>query len=105
MALPFCPAASYHHPMPWKSALAIYFLFWAFSVFLVLPFGVRTSEEAGVALVPGQAPSAPHEFDVRRIAFRTTIVATVLFAIFYLNHLNGWVTTDMLDWWAHLQGN
>jgi len=30
-------------------------------------------------------------------------VATILFAIFYLNYRNGWVTTDMLDWWAHLQ--
>jgi len=93
----------YHRTMPWKSALAIYFLFWAFSVFLVLPFGVRTSEEAGVALVPGQAPSAPHEFNAGRIAKRTTIVATILFAIFYLNYLNGWVTSDMLDWWSQVQ--
>jgi predicted secreted protein len=92
----------YHPCMPWKSALAIYFLFWAFSVFLVLPFGVKTSEEAGVALVPGQAPSAPHEFNARRIAFRTTIVATILFGLFYLNYVNGWVTTEMLDWWAHM---
>ncbi len=84
--------------MPWKSALAIYFLFWAFSVFLVLPFGVRTSEEAGIALVPGQAPSAPHEFRMGRVALRTTIVATVLFGLFYLNYQFGWVTTDMLDW-------
>jgi predicted secreted protein len=88
--------------MPWKSALAIYLLFWAFSVFLVLPFGVRTSEEAGVEMVPGQAPSAPHEFDARRIALRTTAVATVLFAIFYLNYVNGWVTASSLDWWARV---
>lgn len=88
--------------MPWKSALAIYFLFWAFSVFLVLPFGVKTSEEVGAELVPGQAPSAPHEFDTKKVAKRTTVVATILFAIFYLNYIFGWVTTDMLDWWAHL---
>ena len=84
--------------MPWKSALAIYFLFWAFSVFLVLPFGVKTSEEAGVDLVPGQAQSAPHEFSAKRVAIRTTIVASVLFGIFLLNYIYGWVTTDMLDW-------
>lgn len=89
--------------MPWKSALAIYLLFWAFSVFLVLPFGVRTSEEAGAELVPGQAPSAPHDFSPKRIAIRTTIVATILFALFYLNYVNGWVTSDMLDWWARVQ--
>lgn len=84
--------------MQWKSALAIYVLFWAFSVFLVLPFGVRTSEEVGAPLVPGQAPSAPHEFSVGRVAIRTTIVATVLFGIFLLNYVYGWVTPEMLDW-------
>ena len=84
--------------MRWQSALAIYFLFWAFSAFLVLPFGVRTSEEAGMPLVPGQAESAPHGFDLKRMAIRTTMVATGLFAIFFLNYVFGWVTTDMLDW-------
>ena len=84
--------------MKWQSALAIYMLFWAFSVFLVLPFGVRTSEEAGVDLVPGQAQSAPHDFNLKRVLLRTTIVASVLFGIFMLNYVYGWVTTDMLDW-------
>ena len=84
--------------MNWKSALAIYFLFWAFSVFLVLPWGVRTAQEAGVELVPGQAESAPHGFSFARVALRTTIVSAVLFGIFYLNYVNGWVTADMLDW-------
>ena len=84
--------------MNWKSALAIYFLFWALSVFFVLPFGVKTSEEAGVDLVPGQAESAPHGFSVKRTAIRTTIVATVLWSLFLLNYIYGWVTPAMLDW-------
>ncbi|HEX8302300.1 DUF1467 family protein [Sphingomonas sp.] len=84
--------------MKWQSALAIYLLFWAFSVFLVLPFGVKTSEEAGVAMVPGQAQSAPHEFDVKRVMIRTTIVASLLFGIFLANYIFGWVTTETLDW-------
>lgn len=83
--------------MRWQSALAIYFLFWSFSVFLVVPFGVRTHEEAGVDRVPGQADSAPHEFRPGRIALRTTAVATILFGLFYLNYVNGWITTDMVD--------
>ena len=33
--------------MPWYSALAIYLLFWVFTLFLVLPHGVRTSRELG----------------------------------------------------------
>ena len=84
--------------MNWTSALAIYALFWVFTVFLVLPFGVRTSEEAGGELVPGQAQSAPHEFRASRVLIRTTIVASILFGIFLLNYLYGWVTPDMLDW-------
>ena len=84
--------------MKWQSALAIYVLFWAFSVFLVLPFGVRTAEEAGVALVPGQAQSAPADFNLKRVLIRTTMVASVLFGLFMLNYVYGWVTTDMLDW-------
>lgn len=84
--------------MRWTSALAIYVLFWAFSVFLVLPFGVRTTEEAGGERVPGQADSAPHSFSLARIAMCVTVVATILFGVFYLNYVYGWVTADMLDW-------
>jgi len=84
--------------MKWQSALAIYFLFWAMSVFFVLPFGVKTAEEAGVELVPGQAESAPHGFSVKSTAIRTTIVATVLWGLFMLNYVFGWVTPAMLDW-------
>lgn len=84
--------------MKWTSALAIYILFWAFSVFLVLPFGVRTADEAGVPKVAGQADSAPHGFVLRRVIVRTTVVATILFAIFYLNFIFDWVTPAMLDW-------
>ena len=84
--------------MAWQSALAIYFLFWTFSVFLVLPFGVRTTEEAGGQRIAGQADSAPHEFDWRRVAVRVTVVATVLFVAFYANYMFGWITAEDLDW-------
>lgn len=79
------------------SFLAIYFLFWFISLFVVLPFGVRTSEEAGVKKIPGQAESAPHEFKPWTIFLRTTIVAAFFFAIFYLNYVNGWVTISTFD--------
>jgi predicted secreted protein len=88
--------------MRWTSALAIYFLFWAFSVFLVLPFGVRTADEAGTKRIPGQAESAPHEFRVGKVALRVTIVATLLWGLFLLNYYFGWVTpqtVDMFDAW------
>ena len=77
--------------MRWTSALAIYILFWALSVFLVLPFGVRTTHEAGADHVPGTAESAPHEFRPGRIAWRVSVVATVLFTLFQLNYRFGWI--------------
>ncbi len=83
--------------MRWTSALAIYVLFWAFSVFLVLPFGVRTTHDVGGEPVSGQAESAPHEFDAGRIAKRVTVVATVLFGLYYLNWTYGWITPQSVD--------
>ncbi len=82
------------------SLLAIYLLFWALSLFLVLPWGVRTDEEAGLERQRGHAESAPHLFVFWRVAGRTTLVATFFFAIFYANYIYGWVTLDLLDWAA-----
>lgn len=83
--------------MRWTSAVAIYVLFWAFSVFLVLPFGVRTTHEAGGEYIAGQAESAPHEFRMGRLARRVTIVATALFLLFQLNYYFGWITPQTVD--------
>jgi predicted secreted protein len=81
-----------------SSALAIYVLFWVMTFFMVLPFGVRTAEEAGVDRVAGHAESAPHDFRFGRVALRTTVVSAVLFGLYYLNYVNGWITADQLDW-------
>jgi predicted secreted protein len=83
--------------MRWTSILAIYVLFWALSVFLVLPFGVRTHEEAGLERVPGQADSAPHAFDPWKLALRTTIVSAILFGLYYANWTFGWITPADVD--------
>ncbi len=80
------------------SILAIYVLFWMLSLFLVLPWGVRTSEEAGAETLAGHAESAPHSFSFGRVALRTTIVATILFGLYYANYTQGWITVDQLDW-------
>ncbi len=80
------------------SILAIYFLFFCFSAFALLPFGVRTSEEVGEARVPGQADSAPHRFDLKRHLVRAALVAFVLFALYYANWRFGWLTVDRLDY-------
>jgi predicted secreted protein len=83
--------------MKLTSIIAIYFLFFAGSAFILLPFGVRTTEDLGGEIVPGQAESAPHEFDVKRHFLRAAILAAVLFAIYYANWSFGWITTNSLD--------
>ena len=85
--------------MQFSSIVAIYFLFFAFSAFILLPFGVRTDEEAGTPKVPGQADSAPHRFDQKRHLLRAAIVGAILFAIYYANWTFGWITTDDLDFY------
>ena len=84
--------------MRWTSIAAIYILFWTLSLFLVLPWGVRTSEEEGARPEPGHAESAPHEFRAKRILLWTTLVATTLFGIYYANYVNGWITVASIDW-------
>jgi predicted secreted protein len=81
----------------WTSALAIYFLFWVMSAFLVMPFGVRTADELGVEKVPGQADSAPANWRPMRVVITTTILATALFGLYYVNYVNGWITAETLD--------
>ena len=81
------------------SALAVYFLFFAGAAFLLLPFGVRTDEEAGTPKVAGQADSAPHRFDLKRHLLRAAFVAAGLFALYYLNWVNGWITAEDLDFY------
>lgn len=83
--------------MEWTSIIAIYLLFWVLSAFLVMPFGVRTHDEAGIPKIRGQAESAPAQFSARRIVLRTTVVATLLFGLYYLNYVEGWVTADDLN--------
>ena len=83
------------HPV---SLAAVYLLFWTMSLFLVLPFGVRTAEEEGAERAPGHAESAPHRFSLARAAVRATILSILLFGLYYANYVNGWVTADMLDW-------
>lgn len=84
--------------MKLTSILAIYSLFFVMSMFLVLPFGVRTDEELGVERQPGHAESAPHSFSLPRTLLRAALLATPLFALFYANWLYGWLTANMLDW-------
>ena len=81
------------------SIVAIYLLFFVASVFLLLPFGVRTDEEAGTPKVPGQADSAPHRFDLPRHLLKAALMALVLFGLYYANWSFGWIRIEHLDFY------
>ena len=79
------------------SIAAIYFLFWVMSAFIMLPFGVRTAEEAGIETVPGQAESAPANFRPGKLMVRATIIAALCTALFVANYMQGWITAADID--------
>ena len=83
--------------MKWTSVLAIYALFWVMSAFVLLPFGIKTHDEAGIEKVPGQADSAPANFRPGRVAARATVLAAVLCAIYVANYVYGWIRPEDLN--------
>ncbi len=85
--------------MALTSIIAIYILFFAFSAFVLLPFGVKTDEEVGKPRLPGQAESAPHSFDVKRHMAKAALLAAILFGLYYANWTFGWITPDDLDFY------
>lgn len=83
--------------MKWTSILAIYFLFWVMTAFVMLPFGIRTHDEVGEAKVPGQADSAPANFRPGRLLVRATLISAALTALYVANYMRGWITVEELD--------
>jgi predicted secreted protein len=64
------------------SAIAVYFIIWWVTLFCVLPFGVRSQQEAG-EVTPGSDPGAPAAARIGRVALINTVVAFVVFAAFW----------------------
>ncbi|MFC7051296.1 DUF1467 family protein [Hansschlegelia quercus] len=75
------------------SWLAVYFVVWWTTLFVVLPFGVRSQSEAG-EITPGTEPGAPTVTRVARIAIITTIVATIVFGVVYVSLTQTMFTLD-----------
>ncbi|MCR4520756.1 MULTISPECIES: DUF1467 family protein [Bosea] len=70
--------------------LALYFVIWWITLFAVLPFGVRSQEEAG-EVVAGTEPGAPVLPGLLKKAVITSLIAAVIFAgVWYV-----WVTYDI----------
>jgi len=81
--------------MTWTTALAIYFVAWWIVLFVVLPFGVRSQQEAG-DVVPGTDPGAPVITRLLRVAVLTTILTAALCGVFFWLFLTRRLTLDDL---------
>lgn len=64
------------------SGIAVFFIIWWTVLFMVLPFGVRSQVE-GEDRVLGTDPGAPQNSKMLRKMVVTTIVAALVFALFY----------------------
>jgi predicted secreted protein len=78
------------------SVIVVYAVTWFMVFFVVLPLRLVSQAEAG-SVVPGTPASAPAGFVVRRKAFVTTIVATVLWAAICGIILSGWISVRDFD--------
>jgi predicted secreted protein len=76
-------------------SIAVYFFIWWITLFLVLPFGVRTQREEG-SVVPGTPESAPARPRLLRIALINTALATAVFIAVYLIIQYKLVTADTI---------
>jgi len=66
--------------MSLPTAIAIYFIIWWTVLFAVLPWGVRSQQESGT-VAPGTDPGAPAIPRLARKLVWTTIVASLVFAL------------------------
>jgi predicted secreted protein len=62
-----------------STALAVYFVIWWITLFLTLPFGVRSQHEDGSA-ADGTDPGAPVLARMGRKLIWTTVISALLFA-------------------------
>lgn len=64
-------------------SIAIYFVMWWITLFIILPFGVRSQHETG-DVVTGSEPGAPARPLLWWKLLWNTLLSAVLFAAFYL---------------------
>ena len=82
--------------MALTTAIAIYFLIWWLTLFAILPWGVSSQYDEGVA---GTDPGAPRVHNVGRKLVWTTVVATAIFVVVTYLYVYRVVTLDDLATW------
>ena len=68
--------------------IVIYFVIWWIVLFAVLPFGMRTQQEAG-RVVPGTPASAPVRPKFLQIILATTLISAAIFFAGFAAFANG----------------
>ncbi|MEM7302480.1 MAG: DUF1467 family protein [Pseudomonadota bacterium] len=68
--------------MSWLTAIALYFLFWWLTLFISLPFRMRTQQDEG-DIAPGTEPSAPANPQIGKRLLANTVIAAVLFGLYW----------------------
>jgi len=81
--------------MSLATAIAIYFIIWWTVLFAVLPWGVRSQQESG-AVTHGTDPGAPVIPRLGRKLIWTTIVAGLVFALWYVVYTYRLIALDDL---------
>jgi len=79
-----------------STAFAIYFVIWWITLFLTLPFGVRSQHEDGEG-APGTDPGAPVTARMGRKLIWTTVISAAIFAVAMLAHNAGYLNIERLS--------
>ena len=79
-----------------STAFAIYFVLWWLTLFLTLPFGVRSQHEDGIG-APGTDPGAPIASQMGRKLIWTTIISAVIFAVAWFAYQAGYLSIERLS--------
>jgi predicted secreted protein len=79
-----------------STAFAIYFVLWWLTLFLTLPFGVRSQHEDGVG-APGTDPGAPIASRMVAKLIWTTLISAAIFALALLAYNAGYLSIERLS--------
>ena len=79
-----------------STAFAIYFVMWWVTLFLTLPFGVRSQHEDGEG-APGTDPGAPIVSRMGAKLIWTTVITTAVFAVAMLAYNAGYLNIERLS--------
>jgi predicted secreted protein len=83
------------------AAFVVYAVTWFMTFFVVIQTQTVTQSDRD-EVEPGTPPGAPAQEIVGRLALRTTLYATPIWALICGVILSGWITVADLDWFGRM---